>query len=198
MATVMHVEDWDTVADALGQFIRALQDCDATGGPIAGAHCWFRGCSLKHYDAETQGALKVANDDFDHESAAAVWRAALEQEWDKPPVWFHGDLSAGNLLVSNGKLSAVIDFGACGTGDPACDLVPAWTIFTGSSRKTFEDVVMHDPATWARARGWALWKGLITLTDESRSSIEKQKALAVVRRVIEGHEELQPPSQQVH
>ncbi|KAJ6786681.1 hypothetical protein PWT90_09727 [Aphanocladium album] len=185
------VEDWDAVADALGRFIHALQGCDAAGGPMAGAHCWFRGCSLKHYDAETQRALKLASGSFDRESAAAVWQAALTHEWEKLPVWFHGDLSAGNLLVSNGKLSAVIDFGTCGIGDPACDLVPAWTIFAGSSRKTFEDAVMQDSATWARARGWALWKALLTLADVSQSLAEKNKALAVLSRVIEDHEQLQ-------
>lgn len=183
------VDDWDAAAAALGQFIRVLQSCDAARGPVAGAHCWFRGCSLMHYDAETRRALDVASHDFDHASAATVWEAALAHEWDKPPVWFHGDLSAGNMLVRNGQLSGVIDFGTCGVGDPACDLVPAWTIFAGSSRTTFKDAVRQDSATWARARGWALWKSLITLVDETQPEVERQKALEIIKRVMADYDE---------
>jgi aminoglycoside phosphotransferase (APT) family kinase protein len=63
-------------------------------------------------------------------------------------------------------LSAVIDFGTCGVGDPVCDLVIAWTLFTGDSRAAFRAAVGLDPATWARARGWALWKALISLAED--------------------------------
>jgi aminoglycoside phosphotransferase (APT) family kinase protein len=90
-------------------------------------------------------------------------------------VWFHGDIASGNLLVRDGRLSAVIDFGTSGVGDPACDLVIAWTFFSGDSRSAFRDAVQQDTATWARARGWALWKALIT-TD-----------LPVVERVLADH-----------
>ena len=78
-------------------------------------------------------------------------------------MWFHGDIAMGNLLVRDGALAAVIDFGTCGVGDPACDLVIAWTLFEGDSRTAFRREVGLDEATWARARGWALWKALITL-----------------------------------
>ncbi len=102
--------------------------------------------------------------------------------WDGPPTWFHGDIASGNLLVEDGKLSAVIDFGTSGVGDPACDLVIAWTMFDGESRAAFRRTVDQDAGTWARARGWALWKALIVMAAASESD---EKSVAVNRRVIE-------------
>ena len=94
--------------------------------------------------------------------AAGVWDEALAATWHGPAVWFHGDVAEGNLLVRDGQLSAVIDFGTSGVGDPACDLVLAWTFLSGAGRRAFRDAVGQDDAAWARARGWALWKALIT------------------------------------
>jgi aminoglycoside phosphotransferase (APT) family kinase protein len=78
-------------------------------------------------------------------------------------VWFHGDVAYANLLVRDGRLAAVIDFGCCGVGDPGCDTVIAWTLLRGGSRAAFRDALDVDAATWARGRGWALWNALITL-----------------------------------
>ena len=96
-------------------------------------------------------------------AATAVWEAALKATWRGPAVWLHGDVAATNLLVKDGRLNAVIDFGCSGVGDPACDLTIAWTFFDGQNREAFRNAVQLDQATWARARGWALWKALITL-----------------------------------
>jgi len=78
-------------------------------------------------------------------------------------VWLHGDLQAGNLLAVDGRLSAVIDFGCLGVGDPACDVAAAWTYLSADSRNAFRAALPVDDATWARARGWALSVGLIAL-----------------------------------
>ena len=75
----------------------------------------------------------------------------------------HGDVAEGNLLLADGRLSAVIDFGSSGVGDPACELQIAWTLFSGSSREAYRDTLGVDAGTWARGRGWALWKSLITI-----------------------------------
>ena len=94
----------------------------------------------------------------------AAWEAALQAPaWQRPPVWIHGDLSSGNLLVEHGRLSAVIDFGCLGVGDPACDLMVAWTLLTAETRHVFRAALPVDDATWARGRGWALSWGLIVL-----------------------------------
>jgi aminoglycoside phosphotransferase (APT) family kinase protein len=158
----------DTVTDLVGfaraiaEFVRALQAVDATGGPLAGAHSFHRGAPPAYYHDETIEALTVLKGRIDTDLAREVWDAALATSWDRPPVWFHGDIASGNLLVQDGRLSAVIDFGTSGVGDPACDLVIAYTFFSGPSRVAFREAVDQDAGTWARARGWALWKALIT------------------------------------
>jgi aminoglycoside phosphotransferase (APT) family kinase protein len=131
-------------------------------GPAAGAHSFFRGCPPAHYDDETRAAIARLHGRVDADRATAAWDEALAAGWTGRPVWFHGDVAAGNLLVRDGVLSAVIDFGTSGVGDPACDLVVAWTFFSGASRAAFRAAVDRDDGTWARARGWALWKALIT------------------------------------
>ena len=98
------------------------------------------------------------------------------------PVWFHGDVAAGNLLVEDGRLGAVIDFGTSGVGDPACDLAIAWTLFGGESRDAFRAAMGLDDATWARGRGWTLWKALITLAEHIDTDPSQA---AGARRVID-------------
>lgn len=161
-ATRDTVADLSALARAIAEFILALQSVDTTGGPLAGDHSFYRGAPPEHYHDETLEALAVLKGRIDTDLAREVWDAALATSWDRSPVWFHGDIASGNLLVQEGRLSAVIDFGTSGVGDPACDLVIAYTFFSGSSRSAFRDAVQQDAATWARARGWALWKALIT------------------------------------
>lgn len=156
------IADLDDFARSIAEFILALQSVDATGGPAAGAHSFHRGAPPEFYHAETMRALDVLKDRIDTDTAREVWETALSTSWDRPPVWFHGDIASGNLLVQGGRLSAVIDFGTSGVGDPACDLVIAYTFFSGISRDTFRTAVAQSDATWARARAWALWKALIT------------------------------------
>ncbi|MGX7825233.1 aminoglycoside phosphotransferase family protein [Actinokineospora sp. 24-640] len=164
-ASLERIGDLPAFAASVAAFIRALQRVDGTGGPVAGAHSFHWGASLTHYDAETRRAL--AEGRVDVRRAEAVWDAALDATWHGPPVWFHGDIACGNLLVDDsGALAAVIDFGTSGVGDPACDLVIAWTLFSGGSRETFRAAVGQDSGTWARARGWALWKALISLAGD--------------------------------
>lgn len=93
-----------------------------------------------------------------------AWDAVLQASaWGGTPVWIHGDLQPANLLVQHGHLSAVIDFGCLGVGDPACDLMVAWTLLSAKSREVFRTALQVDEATWTRGRGWALSFGLIAL-----------------------------------
>ncbi|MEU5549280.1 aminoglycoside phosphotransferase family protein [Micromonospora sp. NPDC047793] len=174
-ADLARVDDPVRLAVAVGEFVLALQSCEATGGPAAGEHSFFRGASPGHYDEETRHLLSLLAGQVDVARAAAVWEAALAAEWRGSPVWFHGDIAVGNLLVVDGKLAAVIDFGTSGVGDPACDLVIAWTLFSGSSRRAFRETVGQDEGTWARARGWALWKAMLLLAQH----LDSDPALAV-------------------
>jgi aminoglycoside phosphotransferase (APT) family kinase protein len=102
--------------------------------------------------------------DVDTEAATAAWEAALRASaWHRPPVWIHGDLSSGNPLTVRGRLSGVIDFGGLGVGDPACDLIVAWNLFSAETRDVFRAALQVDEATWARGRGGALSVSLINL-----------------------------------
>ena len=175
------IDDMVTFAVAVAEFVRALQRCDTTDGPLAGEHSWYRGAPLAHYDEETRRCLGILAGRVDTAAARAVWEAAMAAEFTGGPVWFHGDIAAGNLLVDQGKLSAVIDFGTSGVGDPACDLVIAWTMFDRASREAFRETVAHDEGAWARARGWALWKSLLVLSGCIDTNPDEA---AVHRRII--------------
>jgi aminoglycoside phosphotransferase (APT) family kinase protein len=96
----------------------------------------------------------------------ALWERALATPaWSGSPVWLHGDLHPGNLLISGGRLSAVIDFGDLTAGDPAVDLAVAWMLLPASARSLFRrsaraELNTLDDDTWMRARGWALALGV--------------------------------------
>ena len=170
------IADLTAFATALGQFFAALQRINACDGPQPGVHSAFRGGPLTTYDAETRRAITALGTAIDGAGAQAVWEAARAARWDGPPVWFHGDVAVGNLLVREGRLAAVIDFGCAGVGDPACDLVIAWTLLSGESREAFRAGLSVDDATWARGRGWPLWKALITVVEYRDSDQRKAKA----------------------
>jgi aminoglycoside phosphotransferase (APT) family kinase protein len=185
-ATVGRIADPSRFATGLAQFLVALQRVDTTNGPPPGPHNFFRGGPLTVYDAETRQAITALEGEIDTGAATAVWEAALAATWHGQPVWVHGDVAAGNLLLEDGHLSAVIDFGSSGVGDPSCDLVISWTLFEGESREAFRASVGLDDATWARARGWALWKALITLANNENSKISETRR--VIDEVLADHD----------
>ncbi|MFJ9633984.1 aminoglycoside phosphotransferase family protein [Streptomyces sp. NPDC101175] len=155
------IEDKTAFAIHLAEFLVSLQRIDATGGPGPGLHNWFRGGPLTTYDGWARAALETLDGLIRAEAAEEIWERALLASWDGKPVWFHGDMASGNLLVKDGALAGVIDFGTCGVGDPACDLSIAWTMLTGKSRAAFRDRLGADDAVWQRGQGWALWKALV-------------------------------------
>ncbi len=155
------IDDLAEFALTLAGFLDALQAADSKEGPLPGPHNFFRGGSLTVYDAQTREALARLDGRIDRKLATEVWDAALSTSWQGPPVWFHGDVAYGNLLVKEGRLTAVIDFGTAGIGDPACDLAIVWHLFRGESREVFRNARSLDVGTWARGRGWTLWKAMI-------------------------------------
>jgi aminoglycoside phosphotransferase (APT) family kinase protein len=162
-ASTVRSADTEALAEDLAAFLRALQASDPTDGPLPGEHNFFRGGSLLTYEDDTRRALTALVDQVDTAACTRVWAAALAATHSGPSAWLHGDVAASNLLVRDGHLAAVIDFGSMAVGDVACDLTVAWTLFTGPARSTFRDRIALDDSTWARARGWALWKSLILL-----------------------------------
>jgi aminoglycoside phosphotransferase (APT) family kinase protein len=176
-ASTGQVADPAGLASALAGFLAALQAIDASDGPPAGAHNFFRGSPLATWDEQTRQLIRLAADDIDARAAASVWDTALASTWEQAPVWVHGDVTASNLLVAGGALHAVIDFGCAAVGDPACDLVMEWTFFTGDSAAAFRRGLPLDEATWARGRGWALWKALVTIGEDKEGGGNAQAAV---------------------
>lgn len=159
-ATLDRLADPCTAAINLAEFVRALQRVDASDGPLA----TNRGVPLADRDASTRKAIDQLHGEVDVDGVTAAWDEALAAPpWANQPVWLHGDLAPGNLLVNHGRLTAVIDFACMAVGDPACDLQPAWNLLAGASRETFRAALGVDQATWARGRGWALSVALIQL-----------------------------------
>lgn len=163
-ATPERLADPRQAAADLARFVAALQRIEATDGPPPGPHNASRGVPLASRDRQTRAAIAALDGLLDTGAATAAWEAALRAPaWQGPPVWLHGDLQSGNLLAQQGRLSAVIDFGCLGVGDPACDVMAAWTFFSAEARDVFRAGLPVDEATWARGRGWALSFGLIAL-----------------------------------
>jgi aminoglycoside phosphotransferase (APT) family kinase protein len=151
--------DLSEAADDLGRFVSALRRVDATDGPAAN-----RGRPLRSRDRETRAAIEALDGTIDADLAWAAWQAALAvPRWQGRPVWIHGDLHSANLLARDGRVRAVIDFGSAGVGDPACDMMVAWTLLTAQTRPIFRARVQVDDATWARGRGWALTFGIVAM-----------------------------------
>lgn len=156
--------------------LRALTDGPPSSrpGPLATRDEAFRQ-SLATLRGEVKGAQVLD-----------VWEHCLgAPTYDAAPVWRHADLTPGNLLVEDGRLAAVIDFGPSGLGDPAVDLVPAWRVLRGHSREVFRSLVGGDQGTWARARGWALSIAVLELAYyRTRSSALADAARTAISEVL--------------
>lgn len=156
------IADLDRAAVDLAAFVTALREVSTEGAPER--EVGARGGPLHEGDDDVRRCLAQLGDRVDGPALLRDWQRALEAPaWDGPQVWVHGDLLPGNLLVVAGRLSAVIDFGGLGVGDPACDLQPAWNLFTGASRRRFRGELAVDEASWLRGRGWALRQAVVAL-----------------------------------
>lgn len=160
VASHKSIKNLNAFAKSLGEFLREFQSIDTTDGPKAGTHNFFRGGLLNVYDSEVRDAISKIINPQQKVLATRLWEHAISTEWQGLPVWVHGDLAVGNILVNDGKLSGIIDFGQLAVGEPACDLVIAWNFLSGESRDTFKNTVGLDKDTWIRAMGWVLWKTL--------------------------------------
>ncbi|MBS0257142.1 MAG: aminoglycoside phosphotransferase family protein [Proteobacteria bacterium] len=180
--------DLSTIAIDVAAFLRALHGVDASDGPPAGAHNFHRGGSLSVYDGEAKASAVRLADEVDQALAMEIWQLALSSHWRKQGVWVHGDIAEGNLLVKDGRLSAVIDFGSSGVGDPSSDLILAWNVLDAESRAVFRQALELDEATWQRGRGWALWKAFIVLDAErGRNDKMAEWSRRTIREVFADH-----------
>jgi len=156
------IDDLDRAAVDLAAFVKALRQVDATDAHSRPPH--GRGGPLAEGDEQVRRSIAQLGDRIDGDATLRSWEESLATSvWDGPQVWVHGDLLPGNLLVRDGRLSAVIDFGGLNVGDPACDLQPAWNVFAGDNRLRFRAELEVDDASWLRGRGWALYQAVSAL-----------------------------------
>jgi aminoglycoside phosphotransferase (APT) family kinase protein len=154
----------DRPVRAIAESLRHLQAIDTTGAPVPPDDPFSRGTPLAPRDELFREAVEELRDDFDSALLLDAWEASLAAgAWTGPPRWIHGDLMPGNVLISGGKLTAVIDFGTAWAADPAGDLLAAWCLFDGDSRRTFREALTIDEHAWSRARGWTLSLTVIAL-----------------------------------
>jgi len=175
------------LAGDLAAFVAAMRSITLPGAPKA-----HRGGPVALLDADTRAAIgelrKIPQEDVDCDAVAAIWEEALRAPgWAGPPVWLHADLMPGNVLIDGGRLAAVIDFGCAGTGDPACDLFPAWNLLPDDAREVFREALGVDDATWIRGRGRTLSQALIALPYYRRTNpAMAHNARHVIRAVLDG------------
>lgn len=160
--------DEPSVAQQLAEFLLSMRKINAEIGVVdellPGTHNFFRGVPLIDRDKEVRIALSQLSDSMNTEGATRAWDAILKvAPWENRPVLIHGDLLPANILVQQRRITAIIDFGGMGIGDPACDLIPAWGLFSKSGREIFKRLIEPDQNTWLRGQGWALSIGLIAL-----------------------------------
>jgi len=173
-------QEKEQLAFDLAKFLKELQAITDIEGPEPGQHNWWRGDHVSVYDKGAREQIAELAEIIDAGQALALWDQAFQTKWKKQTVWIHGDFAIGNILMDGGKLSAVIDFGGAAIGDPACDLVIAWTYLNGKAREIFIDEMNLDPDTWLRAGAWALWKAtfeLCQIVDKNSDEAQVQKKI---------------------
>ena|SRR3990167_2299637 len=171
--------EYEALAKDMADFLNELHGIKLAGGPAS-----RRGVPLKQLDEQTGKAIGELAGEIDIPAITSIWKQLSNiPSWDKEPVWVHGDFLPGNVLVQNNRLSAVIDFSDVGIGDPACDLVIAWSLLNANSRNVFKQHLQSiDENTWQRGRGWALSIALIMLPYYKHTNPVLAK---LARRVIE-------------
>ena len=152
------VRDEHQTAHDLVNFILELRSVDMLGAPRGGRK------PLLELDAAIRSAIDSSHGVIDTAAVSAAWNHSLEAPlWNEKPVWVHGDLLRSNLLIQGGRLYAVLDFGGVGAGDPAMDVIAAWSVFNEVGREAFRAALDVDDGTWSRARGYALLQALMII-----------------------------------
>lgn len=178
--------DRRSLAKAVGTILVELRSAHVSIDLLAGKHSFYRGCHPSVYGDEVVKSLNILNGQIDTKRCLDIWQNGMTSAWTAEPIWFHGDIAVGNVLMAGKSVKALIDFGTCGVGDPACDFAIAWTYFDANERQHFRDAIKVDDDTWHRAKAWALWKALVSLTELSSPDTSGIHARALNEVLIEG------------
>lgn len=185
IATKANIDNMHQFAEDLASFILELHVIDTYNGPLPGKHNFYRGAPLKIYDHEVKQACRILENSIDTHKLLTIWNNACASTWNRPPVWLHGDLAPSNIILKNGILHGIIDWGGMAIGDPACDLAIAWTFFDYESREIFKHVLNLDNQTWDRGCGWALWKALIIYAElPGTNPLGKEESQQILDRIL--------------
>ena len=177
----------ESIAIQLAKFLKELHGIVGIDGPSPGKHNGWGGDHVSVYDEGARKQISELSEIIDEYKAMELWEQACKTKRNKIPVWIHGDFAFGNFLIKDGKLSGVIDFGGMAIGDPASDLVIAWTFLKGKSREIFKQAMDLDSETWLRARGWVLWKATFDLCEtEDKNTPEADTQKRIIKDVLEG------------
>lgn len=175
----------EVLAFDLARFLKELHSISDIDGPMPGQHNWWRGDHISVYNKGARNQIALLEGIIDCKKALDLWEKACSTKWTQPAVWIHGDFAIGNILLLNDKLTAIIDFGGNALGDPACDLVIAWTYLSGNARKIFVQQLGLDENTWLRARAWALWKATFELCQlQDKNSLEAIKQINIIETIL--------------
>ena len=169
----------------LATFLKEMQAITGVEALNPGLHNWWRGDHVSVYDLGVRSQIANLSEVINGDSALKLWDKACATKWNKSPTWIHGDFAVGNILVKDNKLSGVIDFGCTAMGDPACDIVIAWTFLSGKARDIFINAMDIDENTWLRSRAWTLWESkfeLCNITD--KSSPEANVQIKIINDLI--------------
>ncbi len=170
-------EDLGLAAALLGEFLAALH----RPAPAHAPSNPYRGVPLAERSGRLVAGLDLLEGSVDRATVMDRWSALVDTPaWSGPSLWLHGDVHPLNLLVDDGRLSAVIDFGDITAGDPACDLAVGWMLFPPGPREVFRASAGADPDTWARAEAWALALGVAMATGDDRVAAIGRRAIAAV------------------
>jgi len=180
-----NLNDLCQFAKDLADFLKELESAPAVGGVPAGIQNFHRGGDLSIYEGQARESMNSVSELYDTKLLTEIWELSVSTKYDKTLVWVHGDIAVGNLLAKNGKLCAVIDFGTMGTGDPSSDLVIAWNFLDAKSRAVFFDEMNFDRGTINRARGWCLWKALISYDRNDKDSELAKWGRKALDRIVE-------------
>lgn len=169
-------------AERLATFISELRQIDTADAPRS-----TRDRPLQQADLSIADAIEFLADQFDPTLLQHIWTTCVNiPPYHGEGVWLHGDLIPTNLLVENGMLTAVIDFGLVAVGDPAVDYIPAWAVLRGDARHRFRALLDIDEASWQRGRGFAFSQALRIVPYYHKSNPAfAEMGLATIREIVE-------------